>query len=192
MSHRMNRARRSRPATRAGTRRRGAPGQAEFDFIPLTTPQRPFSKELNRRPEFSVAPLSFRMMATLFDAGVVAIFLGLFLTTVRLALGSLPLGGMLWACYAGSALLISAVYKVIWSVCGRPTLGPQLAHLTLISFDGHKPSTAQRLVRLFSAWLSVASAGMGVLWAPLDRDRLSWHDHISQTYYTPSHAGRSR
>ena len=182
-------ARRSRPAQRTASRRRPTPGQSEFDFVPLTTPQRPFSKELNRRAEYEVAPLSFRSMASLFDTGVVAIFLGLFLVTVRLALGTLPMGSVMLGCYAGAGLLISAVYKVIWAVCGRSTLGPQLAQLALISLDGHRPSTAQRVVRVFSAWLSVAAAGMGVLWAPLDRDRLSWHDHISQTYYTPTQRG---
>lgn len=184
--------RRARPQPRSAPRKKGVEGQAAFEFVPLTGPQRPFSREQTRRSDFEVAPLSFRTAATLFDAAVVAVFLGLFFATIRLALGSLPLGGAVGACYATSALLISAAYKLIWSICGRPTLGPQLAHLTLVSFDGHRPTTAQRVVRLFSAWLSVASAGMGVLWAPLDRDRLSWHDHISQTYYTPRHTGRSR
>jgi uncharacterized RDD family membrane protein YckC len=64
------------------------------------------------------------------------------------------------------------------------SLGLQGAHLNVVSFDGLRPTRGQRILRLFAGWLSVASAGMGMLWALTDQESLTWHDHISQTLLT--------
>ena len=42
-----------------------------------------------------------------------------------------------------------------------------------------------RLFRVGAAGLSVLAAGLGILWALVDEESLTWHDHISKTYPTP-------
>ena len=41
-----------------------------------------------------------------------------------------------------------------------------------------------RIVRQFAGILSLASAGVGLLWALVDEESLTWHDHISKTFPT--------
>lgn len=164
--------------------RKRAEGQTAFDFETPAPPARPFSREMDRRSDYPVAPLALRAMASLFDAGLVLGMVGLFLLTVRLSLGFVPTGTVFYFCYGFATVLIAGVYKLLFCMFGQVTLGLQGAHLQVVSFDGHRPTVSQRFVRLFSGWISLASLGMGVLWSLADRERLSWHDHISQTFLT--------
>lgn len=166
-------------------RRKANPGQTAFDFDAPET--HPFARELERRDDCAVAPLQLRAMAAVFDAGLVLAFFGLFLLTVRLTLGEIPMGKPFYFCYGFGALLIAMIYKLLFCAFGQVTLGLQGARLEVVSYDGQPPTRSQRFVRMFSGWLSLASAGMGVLWALADQDQLSWHDHVSQTFLTHSY-----
>jgi hypothetical protein len=55
----------------------------------------------------------------------------------------------------------------------------------LVNFDGQKPTQRQRFQRLASGFLSLFAAGLGLLWALVDEETLTWHDHISRTFPTP-------
>ncbi|WP_321470167.1 RDD family protein [uncultured Paludibaculum sp.] len=164
--------------------RKQTAGQTAFDFETPAPPSQPFSREMDRRSDYPVAPLVLRGMATLFDCGLVLGMVGLFLLTVRLSLGSIPTGIPFYFCYGFATILIAGVYKLLFCMFGQVTLGLQGAHLQIVSFDGHRPTSSQRFVRMFSGWISLASVGMGVLWSVADRDSLTWHDHISQTFLT--------
>jgi hypothetical protein len=39
-------------------------------------------------------------------------------------------------------------------------------------------------VRALSACLSFCAGGIGLLWALVDEEKLTWHDHISKTFPT--------
>lgn len=164
--------------------RRPNPGQGTFEFETPAPPSQPFSREMDRRTDYPVAPLALRGMAALFDCGLVLGMLGLFLLTVRLTLGFVPTGTIFYFCYAFATLLIAGTYKLLYCMFGQVTLGLQGAHLQVVSFDGHRPTVSQRFVRMGSGWISLASVGMGVLWSLADREFLTWHDHISQTFLT--------
>ncbi|HEY3441959.1 MAG TPA: RDD family protein [Paludibaculum sp.] len=144
----------------------------------------PLSREISRRSELPVAGLRFRAMAALFDAGFIFSLAGLCLLTVRLCLHTLPAGPVAYGCYAAGALIIAAGYKLLYCFAGLTTLGQQGARLRIVSFDGHAPTRPQRMIRMTAGWVSLASAGMGILWALVDQETLSWHDHISQTFLT--------
>jgi uncharacterized RDD family membrane protein YckC len=167
-------------------KRKPVPGQGAFDFTaaPGSPHTPPFSRELSRRTDLAVAGFRFRAMAALFDAGFVFALAGVFLFTIRMCLHTLPAGPVLYGCYAIGTLLIAAAYKLLYCYFGQATLGQQGARLRIVSFDGHAPSRPQRIIRMLSGWVSLASAGMGVVWALFDQERLSWHDHISQTFLT--------
>jgi uncharacterized RDD family membrane protein YckC len=167
-------------------KRKPIPGQGAFDFTapPSAPPSAPLSREISRRTDLPVAGFRFRAMASLFDAGFVFALAGIFLLTIRMCLHTLPAGPVLYGCYAIGTLLIAAAYKLLYCYFGQATLGQQGARLRIVSFDGHAPSRPQRMIRMLSGWVSLASAGMGVVWALFDQERLSWHDHISQTFLT--------
>jgi hypothetical protein len=57
--------------------------------------------------------------------------------------------------------------------------------LQLLSFTGQRPTRMQRAFRFFGSLLSVASGGLGILWALGDEEKLAWHDHISKTFPSP-------
>jgi uncharacterized RDD family membrane protein YckC len=171
-------------APRPAQKRKPIPGQAAFDFNAPAPPTRPLTREIHRRSDYRVAPLQLRAMAALFDMGLSAGFLALFLVTLRLCLGTLPLTTPFLICYAAAAVIITGIYKLLWCMFGQVSLGLQGAHLNVVSFDGLRPTAAQRMARLWAGWLSVLSAGMGVLWALSDQETLTWHDHVSQTMLT--------
>ncbi len=67
-----------------------------------------------------------------------------------------------------------------WSISGR-TLGMQSWGLKIETFDGLKPNILQCSIRFFSAILSWLPLGLGFWWQAIDRESLTWHDHISKT-----------
>jgi uncharacterized RDD family membrane protein YckC len=169
---------------RQSPRRKTAPGQSSFDFDGPAPPSRRLTREIHRRSDYAVAPLELRAMAALFDLGLSVGFAAAFLLTVRLCLGFLPMETPFRMAYTAAAVIICMLYKLLWCSFGQVTLGLQGAHLNVVSFDGLRPTMAQRFLRMVAGWLSVASAFMGFLWALSDQERLTWHDHISQTLLT--------
>jgi hypothetical protein len=54
-----------------------------------------------------------------------------------------------------------------------------------VDFDGRRPDREQRRMRLVAGLLSLSAAGLGLVWALVDEENLTWHDHISKTFPTP-------
>ncbi len=67
-----------------------------------------------------------------------------------------------------------------WSAKGR-TLGMQSWGLQLETPEGERVSVAAASIRYFAAILSWAVFGAGFLWQLVDRDKLTWHDRLSNT-----------
>ncbi|MEM1174270.1 MAG: RDD family protein [Pseudomonadota bacterium] len=79
--------------------------------------------------------------------------------------------------------LVFVVYTFFvgfWSTKGR-TLGMQSWGLQLETPDGERVGIAAASIRYFAAILSWAAAGIGFLWQLVDRDKLTWHDRLSNT-----------
>ena len=83
-----------------------------------------------------------------------------------------------------SLATIPVFYKLVWAFAGRDSIGMQRAGLQLVDFDGNPPSRGRRFQRFFSGLLGLFAAGIGLIWALVDEDRLTWHDHISNTFPT--------
>jgi uncharacterized RDD family membrane protein YckC len=64
---------------------------------------------------------------------------------------------------------------------GGQTLGMRAWRLKLLADSGEPVSARQAIVRFFAACLSALVLALGYLWVLFDRDRKSWHDHISGT-----------
>ncbi len=83
--------------------------------------------------------------------------------------------------YQLTLFLIIFLFLVgFWSISGR-TLGMQSWGIKIETFDGLKPNILQCSIRFFSAILSWLPLGLGFWWQVIDRNNLTWHDHISKT-----------
>jgi uncharacterized RDD family membrane protein YckC len=83
---------------------------------------------------------------------------------------------------AAAAVLFAALYQILFLTLSKATPGMKAAHLVLRTLEDEEPTRAQRCGRLGALLLSLLPAGLGVLWAFFDRDRLSLHDWLSGTY----------
>jgi uncharacterized RDD family membrane protein YckC len=160
-----------------------AEGQEAFRFVP-PPPSKPFSREMDRSQSYPVALRGVRASAALLELGFILLFCAAFVGSVRTTLGQLPVGTSLAPYWLIALGVIALIYKLGWCLFLREAPGLRLAGLRVVSFDGHPPSRAQRVVRLFAGCLSLAAGGMGLLWALGDQEQLTWHDHISQTFVT--------
>ncbi len=133
-----------------------------------------------------VATAAHRSLAMLVDAGLVAagvgVMLALFLYGVRTPI-SLDRTTGLGA--AGLAVISALLYQSLLVIGNRDSVGLRFARLRLIDFDGRPPSRQKRLARTAASWLSAAPGALGIVWALLDEEHLTWHDHISKVFPTP-------
>jgi uncharacterized RDD family membrane protein YckC len=80
--------------------------------------------------------------------------------------------------------VVAVLYRSFWCVLDCDTPGMRLAGLRLVDFDGRAPRREHRIIRQFAGLLSLFSAGVGLVWALVDEESLTWHDHISKTFPT--------
>src|SRR5262249_1066141 len=132
-----------------------------------------------------VAMPAHRMIAAAVDLSAILLGLGLFLGVFYLASGQILLNRQTTPFFVGVAVVIGLFYRFLWCVANGEPPGMRFAGLCLVDFDGRKPNREQRSIRQVAALLSVLSAGLGLVWALVDEENLTWHDHISKTFPTP-------
>jgi uncharacterized RDD family membrane protein YckC len=131
-----------------------------------------------------VAQPAQRAMAAGLDGVMVLLGTALFLT-VALAVGvDFGIVGNLLILPAAMAAVVVVLYRGLWCLVNRDTPGMRFAGLRLVDFDGRTPRRQRRIVRQFAGLLSLLSAGVGLVWALVDEESLTWHDHISKTFPT--------
>jgi uncharacterized RDD family membrane protein YckC len=80
--------------------------------------------------------------------------------------------------------VLALFYRFLWGIADGDTPGMRFAGLRLVDFDGRKPAREARLLRQAAGLLSLGSLGLGLVWALVDEESLTWHDHISKTFPT--------
>jgi uncharacterized RDD family membrane protein YckC len=128
------------------------------------------------------APIGVRLMAAVVDATLIV---GAFLSAVAVAATNLKdLPGMREMEVGALVALLTAglLYHVLFFTLGEATPGMKYARVSLCTFDGQRPTRAQRCRRLGALLLSLLPLGLGVAWALFDEGHLSWHDRLSKTY----------
>ncbi|MBL6917698.1 MAG: RDD family protein [Gammaproteobacteria bacterium] len=83
-----------------------------------------------------------------------------------------------------SAYLLGVIFLYLggfW-VTGGQTVGMKAWRLRIICQNGQPLNWQKALTRYLSACLSVASFGLGFIWATVDRKKQSWHDKLSGTH----------
>jgi len=168
--------------------RPAAPGQQTLEFSsPSATPE----AEPIIYCDAPVAIPAHRIMAAAVDFSIVAIALGLFLAVFQISLNLFHITGVAMLTkqtlpfFGGVAAVFGLLYKILWCLAGSDTAGMRWAQLRLVNFDGLKPDREQRLYRVAAGSLSFMAAGLGVMWALVDEEALTWHDHMSKTFPTP-------
>jgi uncharacterized RDD family membrane protein YckC len=166
------------------------PQQGVLEFVPTVAPQaRKLATSVEARIfcEYPVASVSHRLFAALYDFGFISVMVMAFLAIVYWGCDELALAmaeplnaGLLLA----GVVLIGILYHSIFLAARGETPGMRFAGLHLVDFDGRNTSEDQLRMRVLGTILSVLPAGLGLLWALVDEESLTWHDHISHTFPT--------
>jgi uncharacterized RDD family membrane protein YckC len=167
------------------------PYQGVLEFPPANGPAPrtlPTSVEAVIYCDYPVATRTHRMLAGLIDFFIV-------LGCMLLFLGIIYLGceGMPWVTLDKTAIamigiatgLLGFLYEAYWTMAGVPSPGMESVGLRLVHFDGNVPSAMDNTRRIFGGLLSVMAAFIGLAWAFVDEECLTWQDHISRTFPTP-------
>lgn len=152
--------------------------------------------QLNASPVLKdVASIELRLMAGLVDGCL--IFAGFLSFAAAFALATQPLAGSaisgainlhnvtLQNAALGSAAAIAGLailYQLLFFTFSDATPGMKYARISLCTFADDNPSRSALRRRVLSLALSACPLGLGLLWAWIDNDRLSWHDRFTRMY----------
>ena len=138
-----------------------------------------------------VATPMHRAVALILDAAMILIGCGIFLGIFQAVGGGVRVDRFDVVVFICSLILITMVYGLVFALCGRETAGQNWTELRLINFDGVPPEGTSRALRFAGCWVSFCAGGMGLFWALLDEENLTWHDHMSKTFLTMREADLS-
>ncbi len=175
--------------SRLGTTASYLPQHGILEFVPMATPQtKKLATSVDARIfcEDPVASVSHRMLAALYDLGLIALLVMTFLGILYWGCEDLASAieyPMIVVVLAGM-VLIGLLYHSVYLAARGETPGMRAAELQLVDFNGRRPSEAQLHMRVLGGFVSVLAAGLGLLWALVDEEGLTWQDQISHTYPT--------
>ena len=131
-----------------------------------------------------VAGPEHRLLATAVDAGLILAGVAMILAVFFLSGGQVALDRQALVFLLGVTGVIALFYRALWCLANGDSPGMRVAGLRLVDFDGKRPDREQRGIRQVASLLSLLSAGLGLVWALVDEEKLTWHDHISKTFPT--------
>ncbi|MEO8096263.1 MAG: RDD family protein [Acidobacteriota bacterium] len=146
--------------------------------------------EVQQRPEEAlycdalVAQPAQRIVAAAVDTANVVLGMAVFIGIAVLSGVEIPLTRPWLLVPVGVLAAVMVLYRGLWCLANRDTPGMRFAGLRLVDFDGLAPRRKRRVIRQFAGSLSLLSAGVGLAWALVDEEHLTWHDHISKTFPT--------
>ena len=145
-----------------------------------------------KRPPLRAVPEGVRLLVERFPEWKLDALLVSALPNIRYLTGFTGSNALL-AITPGGGLLCASIFAVLWffyealfSICCSDTPGMHWMGLRLVSFSGDRPDREERIYRIFGSALSFLSAGIGLVWSLVDEEQLTWHDHISKTFPSPS------
>ena len=166
--------------------RRVIPGQQSLEFAPAAGSGRyAHPAEGTIYCDAPLAVAAHRSIAAALDASMIVMALAMIGVIFYAAGGTVAINSKTLPLLLGVTALVTFLYKMLWCMADGDSPGMRWTRLTLVNFDGQKPTRTQRMRRLASGVLSLCAAGLGLLWALVDEETLTWHDHISRTFPTP-------
>ncbi len=132
-----------------------------------------------------VAGAMHRIVAFALDASFMMIGYGIFLIVFHFAGGKIVQNAATLPFYGAAAVVLLLLYRGLWCLGNTDSIGMRWSGLRLVTFGGIEPDRSQRIQRLFASLISTMPAGLGLIWALVDEEKLTWHDHITRTFPTP-------
>ncbi len=161
--------------------------QQSLDFVgalPLGNHALKTSVEARIYCNAPIAQTPLRIMASAADCSVGFAGVMLYAITFRMMGQELVWTSQMLLSYVAAAVVISLFYRVLYCLGNGDTPGVRWAGLRMVDFDGRVPTRRQRFQRLAGGCVGALAAGLGLLWALFDEERLTWHDHMSETFPT--------
>jgi uncharacterized RDD family membrane protein YckC len=131
-----------------------------------------------------VAVPAQRVLAVFVDFSLIVVAAGIVLAVFLLGGGDIAFSREAIPPLVGVLVVLALFYRILWVIADGDTPGMRFAGLRLVDFDGRKPHRDARLLRQAAGFLSLCSLGLGLVWALVDEESLTWHDHISKTFPT--------
>jgi uncharacterized RDD family membrane protein YckC len=131
-----------------------------------------------------VAGPRIRLRAALLDALLLLAGIGAAGVAFHLMGGRFQWAGRAALPYACAGLALVLFYHLFWSVLGAESAGMRCLGLRVLTFDGHRPGWLRLTFRFGLLCLGTLAVGLGLLWALVDEEGLTMHDHISKTFPT--------
>jgi len=136
------------------------------------------------RPVLPLAPLGRRFVAGLADLGVLLLGGALFGLIFWIAGGHISYSPLNFAILAFASIFFVTAYFGAFTALAGATPGLLLFGLEVRNWEGQLPTTRESLWRAFGYLVSAAALMLGFVWALMDSESLSWHDHMSSTFIT--------
>jgi len=169
------------------------PEQGVLEFVPLVGPEPKklaTSVEARIACENPIASLTHRAAAAVWDFAIIGALIATFFGVIAWQCEGLVTALTNPVCLAVLGIaggLLGFLYDAAFLLFRGETPGMRMAGLRFVDFDGRPATDFQLQKRVFGGIVSVLPMGMGLLWAMVDEESLSWRDHISGTFPT---AGR--
>lgn len=132
-----------------------------------------------------VAGAAHRLVACALDGSILMISFGLFLVVFHFSGGKIVQNAATLPFFGAAAAALLLLYRLLWCLANADSVGMRWTGLRLVTFDGVEPERSQRFHRLIASCVSAMPAGLGLIWALVDEEKLTWHDHITRTFPTP-------
>jgi len=136
------------------------------------------------RPVLPLAPLGRRFAAGLADLGVLLLGGALFGLIFWIAGGHISYSPLNFAVLAFASIFFVTAYFGAFTALAGATPGLLLFGLEVRNWEGQFPTTRESLWRAFGYLISASALMLGFVWALMDSESLSWHDHMSSTFIT--------
>lgn len=160
-----------------------APPQQEIETaaLPETVEEEALENDLFEDYYDDHAPVFMRLTASLVDLMVVAFASSPFAAIIELTNGDWADERVL-ASMGGIFILVMFLYLTTSTALAGRTWGMSLVSLRAVDVDtGLSPTTKQSVTRAIVYILSVATFGLGILYALFDAEGRTAHDHLSGT-----------
>jgi len=131
---------------------------------------------------YPVASLEERRFAAAIDIACLLFAYGGFLTLFGSLGGQFTLSKLSAAVYGVTFAIVYLQYFALFTIFGGTTPGMMFRGLHVSSFTDDPPTPRQLLLRSAGYILSAGTFFLGFCWAWWDKDALTWHDRLSQTY----------
>lgn len=157
--------------------------QQKLEF-PVASPSLP-PREMSRHIDCdaTVATRPARIFGLALDLGVILAAIGLHLAVVKLWVGYIPAGRPALIALGVGAGMIAVAYKALCVLGNGDSPGQHWMGLRVTAFDGRKPTRSQRVRRALAGFLvSFGGMGLGLAWALVEEEALTFHDLISRTF----------